>query len=50
MSYLSVLVLDDDEFMLEVLHSMLLAIGVNDVQTFSSAEAALSDVDVTDLY
>lgn len=50
MSYLRVLVLDDDEFMLEVLHSMLLAIGVNDVQTFSSAEAALSDVDVTDLY
>jgi len=50
MHHIRLLVLDDDEFMLEVLRSMLQAIGVTNVQTFSTAETALAEVDVADPY
>lgn len=48
MPHIHALVLDDDDFMLEVLQSILLEIGVQGVQTFASAEEALQVLDMND--
>lgn len=48
MQHIHALVLDDDDFMLEVLRGMLFSIGIQCVRTFTEAEAALHDLDMDD--
>lgn len=48
MPKIDVIVLDDDDFMLDVLHAILMQIGVRRVRTYMSAEEALQDIAMQD--
>ncbi|WKJ91913.1 EAL domain-containing response regulator [Methylomonas montana] len=48
MHHIHALVLDDDDFMLEVLRGMLFNMGIQRVRTFTEAEVALRDLDMDD--